>query len=191
MYSEHDLQNPVLNAVISNNLQYILDCVNEHKDIDQVSTYHVTALQLALYMGNRDKMCTMLVRGGASMQCTDMNGATALLIAAQSDSSLDDYCDPRVQVYHPARPGADPNACNKVGMTALHYAIGRLNLKNCLYLLDHGADWEIDNNDYGDALEFATTLSTDPDVEKYKILPILEALQHRHHLRHDKMHLLE
>jgi ankyrin repeat protein len=189
MYSEHDLRNPVLAAVISNNPQYILNCVKERKDLDQVTTFNVPALQLALYMGEREKICTTLVVGGASMQCTDFSGATALLVAAYCDSSLDDYCDTRSQVYRPARPGADPNARNNVGITALHYAIGNKNLNNCLYLLNHGADWEISCEQYGTAFEYANTLSR--HVKGSMMIPILEALQHRHGLKHDNMHLLE
>ena len=187
-----DRDNPVIRAVHSLNTQYILDCVSHKEYLDNVSVDHMTALQLALRLGGRENNCTMLLHGGASMQFRDRSGSTALLIAAQLNTSLEDYCDPRVQVYRPACEGANPNAQDNSGMTALHYAVSHQNLDNCIYLLDHGADWEIVCSKYGTAIDIAQTLSKKGTRQQQcKISPILRQLNFQHQLRHDKMHLLE
>lgn len=109
-------------------------------------------------------LATDLLEKGANVNCRDSLGKTPLILAAQeSEHSITTKLLARITLY-----GADVNACDKNGCTALMAVARRGDAKSASLLLKKGAGVNLRDNEGQTALMRATTLYF--DIETVKLL---------------------
>ena len=134
-------------AAIFNNSDACRELVAGKADTELVDEKGNTALHYAA-LTNRSKVCRVLVEGGANPRVVNKDGNTPLhlQVTPYNDCSL-------TKLF--LKAGADVNARNAKGATALHCAAYVGNADICLVLLMNGADASLRANDGRSALDIA------------------------------------
>jgi len=120
-------------ATQSKNVSVVKALIQAGANVNAKATGNVTPLMLSLDMAfGQPEIALALIRAGADVNAADVNGDTALIIAATESSD---------EVFRALlEKGANPNARGLNGETALHLIAMNAILDRAKLLLDHGAD---------------------------------------------------
>ena len=152
-------------------LAQVQDKIKKGADINARSKYGMTVLMYAAVSNKHSGFITVLLKAGADINAKDISGKTALIWAVAPVMLLE-KSPPIIKALSKPGPdanrkalrdvvkvllnaGADPNARDKIGNTALMYAaIGNKNPKAIKALLDAGADPKLTNKNGKTALDY-------------------------------------
>jgi ankyrin repeat protein len=141
-------------AAQSKNVSVAQALIQAGANVNAEATGDVTPLMLSVDMAfGQPEISLALIRAGADVNLADVNGDTALIIAATESSD---------EVFQTLlERGANPNARGLNGETALHYVAMNGLLNRAKLLLDHGADPTIRNS--GGKTPYDEAVSTNPE----------------------------
>jgi ankyrin repeat protein len=145
-------------ATQSKNVSVVRVLIQEGANVNAKATGNVTPLMLSLDMAfGQPEISLALIRAGADVNAADVNGDTALIIAATESSD---------EVFQALlEKGANPNARGLNGETALHYVAMNAILDRAKLLLDHGADPAIRNSTGKTPYDDAETTNPEKSVQ--------------------------
>lgn len=137
---------PLHLAVIRGHTEVVALLVNDKADLEARGRYWETPLLLAALLGRQDSV-DILLKANADVTATTERGETAIMLALISPNAI------RV-LESLIKAGANLNARDAQGRTALHYTLDLYSFTICKQtlelLLRHGADVNIRSTDSGD-----------------------------------------
>ncbi len=142
---------PVADAAMAGNRAVVQALVSQHADVNAAQGDGTTALHWAAFHDDVEMM-KMLLAAGANPKAATRDGAITPLFMACTNGSA-----PAIEALLAA--GADANAANANGTTALMTAAASGSVPALKVLLDHGADIKAKESVHGQtALMFAAAL---------------------------------
>jgi len=120
-------------AAANGNLTLISELLERNLDVNTTTADGWSLLHLATKSGNADLVKLLLTKGARTDFVTIANGLSPLHIAATGNS--------RKVIQHLLQAGANLNATDKQGSTALHYAMTKIELFSAQYLIERGMDY--------------------------------------------------
>ena len=138
-----------VNRSVKNGFTPLIDCVASTRDDCEYLRQCVEPLYVPAFH-NHCKTLDLLIRAGAGVNTTDVNGHTALIFAAAN--GYDDCVDLLTEA------GADVNRVTKEGNTALHHSAKANYLHTVIKLLRAGAKINMINNTCHNALQHTVAM---------------------------------
>jgi ankyrin repeat protein len=158
-----DGSTPVFFAVLYKNQSVLELLIQEHAELDHRGMFGQTPLTFAIAMGSRQQLFQLLIDGGASLDATNSEGLTPIMLA------VDHYEADLVQIL--INKKTDLNTQDSRGDTPLMKAIYNSDQKMVKLLFENGANPEVRNFSGDTALTYATSMGMgETEIAKYLIL---------------------
>jgi len=185
-YSENDLRLELMDATRSGSIERVKELIEAGADVNTRDDEGRTALMIAADEG-RTEVVELLIEAGANVNAKDKNGDTALMYAANSPGYMTqgsckgyligwiDYHDQAIWISRYniqtvrllIAAGADVNAKDEDGNTALMIATSRGHVRTVELLIEAGADVNAKDKNGRTALMIAVDMPDYSTDEKH------------------------